>query len=132
MPAPNIVRPVSEWSDPRHRRGLSGELAVARWLEGQGWGIEAHRFRFGRHDIDLIARQGNQVAFIEVKTRGSTEFGTGAESIGYRKRALIQLVAEVWRARHGRAGELYRFDVVLVGWGRKLVVLHLPDAWRAG
>jgi putative endonuclease len=132
MSTPNIVRPVTEWRDPRHRRGLAGELAAARYLAARGWSVLAHRFRYGRHDIDLIARSRDLVAFIEVKTRQSAEFGDGTESIGWRKRAVIQLGAEIWRARHGRRSDRYRFDVVIVRWGGAGFprVFHIEDAWR--
>lgn len=132
MPMPNVVRPAAEWRDPRHRRGLAGELAAAKYLESLGWRIEAHRFRFGHHDLDLIARRGALVAFVEVKTRSGVAFGTGAESIGWRKRQILGLVAGIWIARRGRPNDAYRFDVVEVSWpvGRFPQVLHIEDAWR--
>ncbi|MGE0442000.1 MAG: YraN family protein [Gemmatimonadales bacterium] len=130
----NVVRPAGEWRDPRHRRGLAGELAAARYLIANGWSIEAHRFRVGHHDLDLIARQRDLVAFIEVKTRSPSRFGDGREAVGARKRAILELVAAVWLARRGRAGERYRFDVMLVGRGPVgstfPQVAHIPDAWR--
>lgn len=132
MPMPNVVRPVAEWRDPRHRRGLAGELAAAKYLESHGWRIEAHRFRFGHHDLDLIARCGALVAFVEVKTRSGVGFGTGAESIGWRKRQVLSLVAGVWIARRGRPTDSYRFDVLEVSWpvGGFPQVTHIEDAWR--
>ena len=51
------------------------------YLTSCGWLIEAHRFRWGRHDLDLVARRGPLVAFVEVKTRGSTGFGAPIESV---------------------------------------------------
>jgi putative endonuclease len=102
------------------------------FLARRGWRIEAHRFRLGHHDIDIVARRGGLVAFVEVKTRGTAGWGAPAESVGWRKRLVIGRVAEVWRQRHGRPLEAYRFDVVAVtiestGGYR---VTHLPDAWR--
>ena len=132
---PNVLRPPSEWRDPRHREGLAGELAAARHLESLGWTILAHRFRFGRHDLDLIARRGSLVAFVEVKARRSTSFGSGAESVGWQKRAILRLVAGVWIARSGRPGERYRFDLALVTWPPETGfphVFHVEDAWRDG
>lgn len=102
------------------------------YLTSCGWGIEAHRFRLGHRDLDVIARRGALVAFVEVKTRGSSVLGAPAESVNWRKRQSIVRVAEVWRERHGRAGDVYRFDVIEVrvkasGGSR---VDHLEDAWR--
>lgn len=135
MIKPNVLRIPTEWRDPRHRQGLAGELAAARYLHGQGWTVLAHRFRFGHHDLDLIARQGSLVAFLEVKSRRSTTFGTGVEAVRWQKRAILRLVAGVWIARHGKAGDRYRFDLVVVTWpGRGIFphVSHMEDAWRDG
>lgn len=132
MPIPNIVRPAHEWRDPRHRRGLAGELAAAKYLESHRWLIEAHRFRFGHHDIDLIARQGRLVVFVEVKARTGVGFGSGASSVGWRKRQALALVAEFWVIRRGRPTDQYRFDVVEVTWpsGGFPQIIHIEDAWR--
>lgn len=103
------------------------------WLEAAGWTLEAHRFRVGRNELDLVARQGALVAFIEVKTRRGTGFGLGREAIGWRKRQALGRVAEVWRMRFGRAGDRYRFDVVEVvpdPDGGTPGFVHLQDAWR--
>ncbi len=132
---PNVLRPPSQWRDPRHREGLAGELAAARYLESLGWTILAHRFRFGRHDLDLIARNADLVAFVEVKARRSTSFGSGAAAVGWQKRAILRVVAGVWIAREGRAGERYRFDLAVVTWpgrGSFPQVSHIEDAWRDG
>jgi len=130
-PVHRTVAPAA-WRDPRQRLGLRGEEAAMALLRSSGWAIEAHRFRAGRQEIDLVARRGRLVAFVEVKTRRSLACGAPAEAVGWRKRARIARVAEVWRLRHGRAGDEYRFDVVAVGPdGRgELRADHLPDAWR--
>lgn len=123
--------PVSKWTDPRHVLGITGEDAARHELVRRGWQIEAHRFRAGRHDIDLVIRQGTLVAFVEVKTRNSTQFGSGVESIGWKKRRALVWTATVWMARFGRPGDRYRFDVVTVRTGSGGPELeHLADAWR--
>lgn len=123
--------PASEWQDARHRVGLEGELAAMAWLIAGGWQLEAHRFKLGRHDVDLVVRQGRTVAFVEVKTRNSPTFGAGVEAVRWRKQRIIARVAALWVMRHGRAGDEYRFDVVDVrragmGWEFE----HYPDAFR--
>jgi hypothetical protein len=52
----NIRRftPVSEWEDARQILGLEGERLAIAYLTSCGWSIEAHRFRLGRHDVDLV------------------------------------------------------------------------------
>lgn len=123
--------PIEQWRDPRQVRGARGEAQAAAWLTARGWRVLAVRFRVGRHDLDLIARQGAVVAFIEVKTRAASRFGDGREAVGWRKQRLVTNLAEVWRARYGRPGDRYRFDVITVAAGQEHRVVHLPDAWRA-
>jgi putative endonuclease len=124
--------PTVEWEDARQVRGMAGERVAWAFLTACGWNIEAHRFRWGRHDLDLIARREHVVAFVEVKTRRSLACGTPVESIGWRKRLTIGRLAELWRLRYGRLGDEYRFDVVAVretGRGR-YDIEHVADAWR--
>jgi putative endonuclease len=133
MPKPPRV-PSAEWTDPRHRLGLEGEHSAIAFLTAGGWTIEAHRFRVGRHELDLVARRGSLVAFVEVKTRRGDGYGAGREAIGWRKRQALGRVADVWRLRHGRAGDVYRFDVVEVlgkaGPRGSTRLVHVADAWR--
>jgi putative endonuclease len=126
--------PTAEWEDARQIRGLQGERTAMAYLVSCGWEVEAHRFRLGRHDIDLVARRGSTVAFVEVKTRRSAVHGTPVESVGARKQSTIAKVASLWRLRFGRPGDEYRFDVVAIqetGGGRSTVE-HVQDAWRLG
>ncbi|HET7600493.1 MAG TPA: YraN family protein [Gemmatimonadales bacterium] len=120
-----------QWTDPRHIRGLRGERAARAYLESRGWRIEAHRFKLGRHDLDLVARRGSLVAFVEVKTRATRSCGAPVEAVGPRKQRILARVAECWRLRHGRPEDRYRFDVVAVVEGPiGQAVEHVADAWR--
>jgi putative endonuclease len=115
-----------------HRLGLRGEDIAARHLEGAGWRVLARNWRFGHKEIDLIARRGHTVAFIEVKTRTRLRWGHPLCAIDGRKRAEIERVARVWLARHGRPDDEFRFDAVAVyrGAAGVLEVEHVEDAWR--
>ncbi len=131
MPAGKRFVPIAEWRDRRHRRGLRGELAALAYLTACGWRIEAHRFRLGRHDLDLVARRDRIVAFVEVKSRGGARCGAPAEAVSLRKRMILARVAACWLARYGRRGDICRFDLVSVREGRgRTVVEHMADAWR--
>jgi putative endonuclease len=121
------------WKDPRHRRGLAGERVAIRFLEGRGWCILEHRFRMGRLEIDLVARKGSLVAFVEVKTRAGAGFGSPLEAVGWAKRREIHRIASAWVDRHGRAGDTYRFDVIGVTCTPcRAHVEHVEDAFRPG
>jgi len=132
MPKASDFVPASAWTDRRQVRGLRGERAGMAYLISCGWDIEAHRFRYGRHDLDLVARRNDLVAFVEVKTRHSTACGLPVESVSRLKQRMVGRVALVWRLRHGRPEDRYRFDLLAVlerGRGR-YEFEHIADAWR--
>lgn len=112
--------------------GRRGEALAAELLQRRGWTILARNFRLGHKEIDLIARKAEVVAFVEVKTRAGPGFGHPLEAITRAKRAEIERVARAWIVRHGRAGELYRFDAIAVLWNGRgaAAVEHVEDAWR--
>jgi putative endonuclease len=132
MTATRRFVPVSQWEDARHRLGLEGERIAMAYLTSCGWSVEAHRFRLGRHEIDLVIRKAHTVAFVEVKTRRSTVCGSGLEAVNRRKQRDLARVASVWVLRHGRPGDEYRFDLVAVHSSAVsgAVIEHVPDAWR--
>jgi putative endonuclease len=118
-----------QWTDERHRRGLAAEEQAIRYLQSRGWEIAAHRFRVGRIEIDLVARRGPVVAFVEVKARRGEGFGSPLEAITGAKRREIVKAARVWVDRCGRPSDIYRFDCIALT-GNKLE--HVEDAFRPG
>lgn len=92
--------------------GLRGERVAERFLRQKGWKILQRRYRSGHRDIDLIAQRENLVAFVEVKARMGAEFGDPVEAVNWKKRNELIRSAVIWIDRHGRPGEVYRFDVV--------------------
>ncbi len=109
----------SDWTDERHRRGIAGEEQAIRYLLSRGCSIVAHRFRVGHTEIDLIARQGDLVTFVEVKTRRGKAFGSPLEAVTVR----------VWVDRFGKAADIYRFDCIAIVDSK---LEHLADAFRPG
>ena len=124
--------PTSEWEDERQVRGLEGERLALAYLTSCGYSIEAHRWKMGRHDIDLIVRQGEIVAFVEVKTRRGDSCGSPLEAVPRKKQSIIGRVAALWALRFGRSGDVYRFDLVGVQLraGGRVEIEHVEDAWR--
>ena len=124
----------SKWKDPRHRRGWEGEVLARGFLIKRGWRILAHRFRMGRLEIDLVARRGSVVTFIEVKARLGDAFGSPLEAVTATKQREIARVASAWIDRHGKAGDAYRRDVVGVTMGRSRPpkIEHVADTFRVG
>ena len=99
-------------SAARQAFGELGERIAERWLRARGWTVLARRFRSGHRDLDLVVRQGRQVAFVEVKARRGLDFGDPVEAVGWRKRRELVRSAWVWIDRHGGGDEAYRFDVI--------------------
>ena len=115
---------------------MKGESIAARWLEARGWEILERRFRDGHRDLDLVACRiaegsaGRLVAFVEVRTRLSTDFGTPAETVGWKKQRELTRSARAWLASNRCSGDAYRFDVVgvVLGDGR-VRIQYVPDAF---
>ena len=111
----------------RYARGLWAETLAAWHLRLRGWRILARRFRCHVGEIDIVARRGRVLAFIEVKARD--ELAAAAEALGTRQRGRIRRAAELFVQQSPRhAACEMRFDVMLVRPGR--LPLHLRDAWR--
>ena len=118
-----------DWSDERHRLGVAAEERAIGFLQSRGWTVIAHRFRAGRVEIDLIARRGALVAFIEVKSRRGDGFGSPLEAVTGAKRREIVKAARAWVDRCGRPSDIYRFDCIAI---QNNEFQHLEDAFRPG
>ena len=112
--------------------GDRGEQLAADHLVRAGWTVLSRNFRLGHKEIDLVARRGEVVAFVEVKTRAGLGYGHPLEAITARKRREIHQVAGAWIERHGRPDDVYRFDAVaiLLPSGGEPHIEHVEDAWR--
>jgi len=116
----------------RHELGRWGESIVVNRLVRGGWTVLDRNFRYGHNEIDIVARKGSTVAFVEVKTRSGTEHGHPFASITPTQRRDIARVASAWVARYGRSGDVYRFDAAAVYRDERGVVQveYVADAWR--
>jgi putative endonuclease len=116
----------------RTKFGLAGESYAARLLESAGLVIIERRFRCKGGEIDLIARTGDTLVFVEVKARRGTRYGTAAETISWKKRRFLVRAAGQYLRSSGQGWRPTRFDVVaLVSDSRgKLSAQWIPDAFR--
>ena len=97
--------------------GRRAERIAAWWLRFHGYRILATRFRSGAGEIDLIARRGAMLAFVEVKRRNDADDALLAVGVTARKR--IARAADLWIARNPRYNDTdRRFDVIAVVPGR--------------
>jgi putative endonuclease len=100
-------------ADARAARGVSAEALAGRFLESHGLTIVARNFRVRRGEIDLIARDGETLVFVEVRLRRSQSHGGAAESITAAKRARLVAAAQAFLLR--QAGDPpCRFDAILL------------------
>jgi putative endonuclease len=120
-------------ADPRHLLGKTGENLACAELRRRGYEIVARGHRTRHGEIDIIARDGETLVFVEVKARADAKFGSGAEAVtGWKRRRLASL-AEAWLAAHRVADMPCRFDVVTVNgaFGMTPVVEVIPNAFDA-
>ena len=105
--------------------GRRGERIAGWWLRLRGWRILDRRVRTPAGEIDLIARRGALVAFVEVKTRASDAALDIA--IDRRRLARVAAAAEYLMPRYAAPGDDIRVDVLLLTPGRP--PRHIENAW---
>ena len=108
------------------RRGRRGEGFAALWLRLHGWKIVARRVQTPRGEIDLVARRGRTLAFIEVKWR-ATVLERDLAIDDYRLRRVAAAVEAVAH-RFLRPSDSPRIDVLLLAPGRW--PRHIVNAWQ--
>ncbi|MBD3298804.1 MAG: YraN family protein [candidate division Zixibacteria bacterium] len=105
-------------SSPDHRQhtGRDGEEQAARYLESQGYLILARNWRSShtRNEIDLIAREGDTIVFVEVKSARTVSFGDPLEWITPQKQSAIIRAATAYLEHAPDMPGGYRFDIVTV------------------
>lgn len=116
------------------RVGLWGEDVAATWLSNEGFFIVGRRVRPTRHDeIDIIAKKGDILAFVEVKTRKSEAFGRPAAAVNAAKKKALCRAASAYLKRVGYPNLYYRWDIVEVVGAPEVPdpkVTHIEDAFR--
>ena len=98
----------------RRKEGAYYENLVAEYLKTQGYEILEKNYRCRIGEIDLIAKEGETLVFVEVKYRRSSEAGDPAEAVDYRKQKKISRVAEYYCWKKQKLNQPCRFDVICV------------------
>ena len=109
--------------------GKWGEDTAAAYLEDQGYQIIERDWKSGHHDLDIVAKEGNTLVIVEVKTRRNRLFGDPEEAIDYKKRMSLQSAINHYVKSH-RFGNSVRFDIIsIVGTiGSQPEIDHIKDA----
>ena len=108
------------------RGGRRAERLAAWWLRLRGWRILAVRARTPVGEVDLIARRGRTLAFVEVKARGSDD-QAGLALDDYRLRRVAR-AAEALAPRYARPGDDIRIDAMFIVPRR--LPRHLTNVWH--
>ena len=98
---------------PTHALGAEGEARAAHLLEAGGYTILERNARADRVEIDLVARRGATLVFVEVKTRRGRAHGAPEEAVDARKRRRLVRGAAAWLRAHGPTTSRVRFDVIV-------------------
>jgi putative endonuclease len=105
-------------SDDRRGLGRHGEELAARHLADQGYEIVARNWRCEAGELDLVAKDGDCLALVEVRTRRGRVLGSPEESITLAKQARLADLAEAYVQAHNWEGD-YRIDVVAIEFDRR-------------
>ncbi len=114
----------------RRRQGQLGEDLAAQYLEQQGFRILERNYRFERGEIDIIAEEGNELVFVEVKARRSTVFGAPEDAVTEEKQEQVYAVADGYLFEHDIDNRPCRFDVVAIEYHEKSPdIRHIRDVF---
>ena len=110
----------------KQTKGARGEESAAEFLRVQGYRILERNYRCPLGEVDIIARDGNTIVFVEVKTRTSERFGSPQAAIGPQKQKRMTAIALYYLKGQGWPGKPARFDVAAVSLreGRETVTLY--------
>ena len=101
---------------PQHlKTGKRGEQLACKFLRGHGYKILYRNFKSRRGgEIDIVCRDGDTLVFVEVKTRGTEEFGRPIGAIGREKQLRVSKGGLAWLRLLDNPDVVFRFDVVEV------------------
>lgn len=114
----------------RRQTGAAAEAAARATLEARGLRTLARNVNFRFGELDLVMRDGETIAFVEVRYRRSERFGGAAGSVDHKKRRRLVQAARAWLAgQRGLADAPCRFDVVTVQGGEPFACEWLRGAF---
>jgi putative endonuclease len=114
--------------DSKLQRGASAETDATQLLVEAGYRIVERNFRCKAGELDIVARDGEVLVFVEVRSRADDEHGSAVEMIGRTKQRRVVRVARCYLATVEPVFEQCRFDVVAITAGEAMLI---KDAFRA-
>lgn len=117
----------------RQQFGRAAEEAAARYLIHHGWRLLGRNVRIGRGELDIVARRGPVLAFVEVKARRTHTCGAPEDGVGAHKQRRVARLAELWLAARPWAMngvDDVRLDIIAVdSTAFPSTIRHLPAAF---
>ena len=116
---------------PQGRLGKWGEEHARRYLEGKGYKVSATNYRSRWGEVDIIAQLGEEMVFVEVKTRRGAAFGTPEESVTATKFHRLIATAQDYLQKNSLEQAPWRADLVSISLdeqGKLLRLEHLENA----
>jgi len=110
--------------------GREGEGLVAKYLINKGYEILERNFATKLGEIDIIARQVNEIVFVEVKTKRDGSFSDPWVNVNKTKMAKIWRVGQVFLKKNKLEDEPVRIDVVSVVFGGNREIEHFENVWE--
>lgn len=112
-----------------HITGKDGEKVAREFLLEKGYEVLEQNYRYKRAEIDLIARKGDVIIFVEVKTRTKKSFELPEDSITLKKQRLMAITASEYLYQKGLDMEI-RFDIIsIIMTDRPVEIMHFEDAF---
>ena len=109
--------------------GRRGEEAAARLLLAKGYTLLARNWRVKAGELDIVARDGAILVFVEVKTRSSVHFANPEDAVDYRKMKHLINAAEAYMAINNIDKD-FRFDILAIAViGNRYHFNHIEDAF---
>ncbi len=114
----------------KHEFGRKSEALAEEYLKRKGFEILRRNYRYGHKEIDLIAKEGSTVVFVEVKAGRSMSFGAPQERVNLRKQRNLIDAANDFIQRNDLTGYDFRFDVLAITYEKdQEIVDHIENAF---
>jgi putative endonuclease len=108
--------------------GTDAENQAEAFLKEKGFETVQKNFRYGKGEIDLIAKKGTWLVFVEVRSRSSAAFGMPEQTISKSKVSLLKKTAEAYIYKINWKGPI-RFDIVSILFTKPIDIQHFEDAF---
>ena len=109
--------------------GKRSEIIATNYLKQKGYQILEVNYKNKVGEIDIIAKNGDYIVFVEVKSRLNQKFGHPLDAIDERKQQKIHAVASLYLVKNRRYGKACRFDAISILGLENPEITHIVDAF---